>query len=228
MIRLVAHWVGQGRSSMEILGHAADWTLAGYTVQQTRAEVVVAIEGARTRWGVPDTDQTVAKEPSTPFGEALFDPWGELKAPPFPIDALPDVAARLRRRARPHHGRRSLRARLGCVVSLQRSAGRTHPLADENTRHVLDGPSIALGRPDRRTQHQEDTHPQRDLGATSDAPNRRRARLHGPTGAEWKRLPKAEREDVSPPPLPTRLIVQRRHHREAYKTSSPTRIAAWR
>ena len=127
MIRLVAHWVGQGRSSMEILGHAADWTLAGYTVQQTHAEVSKAIEGARTRWGVPDTDPNVAKEPSTPFGEALFDPRGRTQGAPIPHRCPAGCAARLRRRARPHHGRRSLRARLGRVVSLQRRAGRTSP-----------------------------------------------------------------------------------------------------
>ena len=38
-----------------------------------------------------------------------------------------------------------------------------------------------------------------------DAPNRRRARLHGPTGAV-ETPAKSRAEDVSPPPLPTRLI----------------------
>lgn len=56
MIQLVAHWVGQGRSSIEIMGHCEGWTLAGYTHDQTRREVLKAIEGARQKWNVPDVD----------------------------------------------------------------------------------------------------------------------------------------------------------------------------
>lgn len=56
MIQLVAHWVGHGRSSAEIMGHCEGWTLAGYTHDQTRREVQKAIEGARQKWNVPDDD----------------------------------------------------------------------------------------------------------------------------------------------------------------------------
>lgn len=63
MIQLVAHWVGAGRSSVEIMGHCADWTLPGFTLQQTRAEVAKAIEGARQKWHVPDADPVLSGEP---------------------------------------------------------------------------------------------------------------------------------------------------------------------
>jgi hypothetical protein len=56
MIRLVAHWIANGRSSAEILGHAEGWTLPGYTFDQTRREVAKAIEGARLKWNVPEID----------------------------------------------------------------------------------------------------------------------------------------------------------------------------
>ena len=91
MIRLVAHWVGQGRSTIEIMGHAADWTLPGFTVQQTRSEVGKAIESARLKWGVPDQEAPISGEPEKPFGDAIIDPWGELTPPAFPVHALPGV-----------------------------------------------------------------------------------------------------------------------------------------
>lgn len=56
MVQLVAHWVGQGRSTVEIMGHCEGWTMAGYTHDQTRREVAKAIEGARQKWNVPDVD----------------------------------------------------------------------------------------------------------------------------------------------------------------------------
>ena len=59
VIELVAHWIGRGWSSEEILGHCPDWTLPGYTVADTRREVVAAIRGAREKWGRPDTDHVI-------------------------------------------------------------------------------------------------------------------------------------------------------------------------
>lgn len=94
VVRLVAHWVGRGFSTAEILGHAPDWTLSGYTVAHTRAEMTKAIEGARLKWGVPDQETVVGSEPTKPFGESIIDPWGNLEPPPFPIDALPEILRR--------------------------------------------------------------------------------------------------------------------------------------
>lgn len=59
MIQLVAHWVGQGRSTVEIMGHCEGWTMSGFTHDQTRREVAKAIEGARQKWQVPDVDPTL-------------------------------------------------------------------------------------------------------------------------------------------------------------------------
>lgn len=54
MIRLVAHWVGRGWSNVEILGQAPNLTLPDYTVEQTRAEMLQAINGARNKWGIQE------------------------------------------------------------------------------------------------------------------------------------------------------------------------------
>lgn len=67
VVRLVAHWVGQGRSSAEIMGHCEGWTLPGWTHAQTRAEVAKAIQGAREKWHVPDTDPVVNENVTEAF-----------------------------------------------------------------------------------------------------------------------------------------------------------------
>lgn len=59
MIELVAHWIGQGRSTAEIMGHCEGWTLPGYSHDQTRREVAKAIEGARQKWNTPDVDPVI-------------------------------------------------------------------------------------------------------------------------------------------------------------------------
>lgn len=101
MIRLVAHWVGRGWSTYEILGHCADWTLPGYTARQTQDEVRKAIDGARSKWGVADVDQVVEADPSKPFGDSIFDPWGEPVPPDFQTRLLPGILQRyVERRAR--------------------------------------------------------------------------------------------------------------------------------
>jgi hypothetical protein len=58
MVRLVAHWIGRGWSDVEILSAAASFTLPGYTAAQTEAEVRQAIDGARRKWGVADSEPT--------------------------------------------------------------------------------------------------------------------------------------------------------------------------
>ena len=56
VIRLVAHWVGRGWSSVEIQTACEAFTQPGYTHEQTRREVAKAIEGARHKWAAPDVD----------------------------------------------------------------------------------------------------------------------------------------------------------------------------
>lgn len=89
MVRLVAHWIGRGWSNAEILAASECLTLSGFTISQTRAEVMKAIEGGRARWGVPDLDHIIAADPDKPFPDKVYDPWDTLRAPAFPIHALP-------------------------------------------------------------------------------------------------------------------------------------------
>lgn len=83
MIRLVAHWVGRGWSTAEILLAAEGLTLPGYTVQQTRQEVAKAIESARQKWGAPDQDEAVS-EPAPDGVWQIADPWREADIAPRP------------------------------------------------------------------------------------------------------------------------------------------------
>jgi hypothetical protein len=54
VLHLVAHWVGRRWSDGEILATAAQLTLDGYTVEQTTAEMLEMIEGARVKWDMPN------------------------------------------------------------------------------------------------------------------------------------------------------------------------------
>jgi Bifunctional DNA primase/polymerase, N-terminal len=54
VLHLVAHWVGRRWSDGEILATAADLTLKGYAIEQTTAEMLKMIEGARAKWDLPD------------------------------------------------------------------------------------------------------------------------------------------------------------------------------
>lgn len=60
VIRLVASYVGKGLSDTEIHSLTDPLTLAGYTVEQTRAEVQTAITGARRKGWTPEPAQTFA------------------------------------------------------------------------------------------------------------------------------------------------------------------------
>jgi hypothetical protein len=82
VIRLVASYVSRGLSDAEIHGLTDPLTLAGYTVEQTRREVQVAIDGARRKgW------TGAAAEPQKPTTEAIQD---------FPITSSADFLADLR------------------------------------------------------------------------------------------------------------------------------------
>lgn len=58
MVRVVGSWVTRGWSNAEIMLACPAITLHGYTVDQTRAEVAKAIEGARRKWSIADTVPT--------------------------------------------------------------------------------------------------------------------------------------------------------------------------
>ena len=77
VIRLVAIWVSRGWSTLEILIASEAFTLVGYTHEQTRREVIKAIEGARLKWSLPDADYNT--------DGATADP---LSFPATPLDGL--------------------------------------------------------------------------------------------------------------------------------------------
>jgi len=54
VLSLVAHWIGRRWSDGEILATAAQLTLDRYTIEQTTAEMLQMIEGARAKWDRPD------------------------------------------------------------------------------------------------------------------------------------------------------------------------------
>lgn len=56
MIRLVAHLAAKGRSSAEIMALADHITLPGFSIDQTRREMVTALQGARAKWALPEPD----------------------------------------------------------------------------------------------------------------------------------------------------------------------------
>lgn len=67
MIRLVAHWLGRSWSNAEILIACEALTLPGYTHEQTRDDVLKAIDGGRKRWNIPEEDHEVGDGESGPL-----------------------------------------------------------------------------------------------------------------------------------------------------------------
>jgi hypothetical protein len=61
MVRLTGHWISRNLTDAEILTIAMPLTLSGYTVEQTRTEVVKMIEGGRAKWNVPNQTQILDK-----------------------------------------------------------------------------------------------------------------------------------------------------------------------
>lgn len=53
---LTAHWAGIGWSNVEILAMADHLTLAGYSVEETRKDMLRLTEDARSKWNFPDPD----------------------------------------------------------------------------------------------------------------------------------------------------------------------------
>ena len=67
MLRMVGHWIARGWSDAEILAAAEAFTLAGYTVVDTRRDVTRMIEGGRSKWAVPDPDTRFDGDDNTRF-----------------------------------------------------------------------------------------------------------------------------------------------------------------
>lgn len=102
VIRLVASYVSRGLSDGEIHALTDPLTLAGYTVEQTRAEVQTAIDGARRKGWTPEAQPAPSFAPvpqiatlSSPQsvtspGDSVT-PDASFDAPPVPALAFPTV-----------------------------------------------------------------------------------------------------------------------------------------
>lgn len=62
MIKLVAHLASLGRSTPEIMAMAESITLPGYTADQTRRDMHQALQGARSKWGLPEPQEVTIEE----------------------------------------------------------------------------------------------------------------------------------------------------------------------
>lgn len=93
IIRLVASYVSKGLTDAEIHGLTDHMTLPGYSVDQTRAEVQKAIDGARSKGWAPEPAPELRTEPATTPPQAdeapapvkiPFIPWAEIDLEQIP------------------------------------------------------------------------------------------------------------------------------------------------
>lgn len=94
MIRLVGHLASIGRTSAEILALADHITLPGFSVAQTNKEMEIALQGARTKWALPEPqDDVAAEEAVREEADAIFPllDLDELEALPPPEYLIDDL-----------------------------------------------------------------------------------------------------------------------------------------
>lgn len=206
MIRLVAHWVGRGWSTQEILTAAEAFTLPGYTVDATLREVTAAINGARTKWGVADRDTLISTTLENQFPSEVIDPWDTLVAPPFPIDALPGILrAYTESRARVVGADPcaiAWSALSACSAAINGSTRVRMKLLDRWSEPPAMWVAL-LGRPStKKTPIISDAwRPLTELQNVA-------LRAYRDQMAYWKALPKDTRAVTPEPPKPRRLVAQ--------------------
>ena len=125
VVELVAHWIGRGWSSEEIMGHCPDWTLPGWTVEQTRREVAAAIRGGREKWGVADTDPVTGKAATETLPPILDAPafLATFTMPDYLIDGIIQ-RGRLHALTSPTgHGKTAVALFLACMMAMARNIG---------------------------------------------------------------------------------------------------------
>lgn len=83
LVALIAHLVTSGYADAVILAMAGELTLPGWTVDQTRADMVTMIEGARRKW-TPNDDETEDFDAPPPIQEL-----GEWDAGEMDYDTIP-------------------------------------------------------------------------------------------------------------------------------------------
>lgn len=90
---LVAHLAGIGTPSPVILALAAEITLPGYAVEQTRSDMAVALRGAREKWGIVEPDEPALIEQRTEEREGVFTflTLDQLEALPPPTYIIADL-----------------------------------------------------------------------------------------------------------------------------------------
>lgn len=97
MIRLVAHLAAKGRTSAEIMALADHITLPGYSPAQTQREMMAALQGARTKWALPEPqDEPVeAEEREREEADSIFDllDVDQLESMPPPTWLIHDMIA---------------------------------------------------------------------------------------------------------------------------------------
>jgi hypothetical protein len=64
LLQLIAHWIGRGWSDAEIFATAAQLTLPGFGVEDTRADMAQMIAGARAKWARPNQPHTLGASPN--------------------------------------------------------------------------------------------------------------------------------------------------------------------
>lgn len=95
MIRLVGHLAAKGRANAEVLAMAEHITLPGYTVEQTRREMMQALQSARVKWALPEPEdnpveqEEAAREPADSVFDLLdFDQLEALPPPTWLVHEL--------------------------------------------------------------------------------------------------------------------------------------------
>lgn len=125
MIELVAHWVGIGRSSVEILATAEHLTLAGYTHEDTRSEMAKAIEGARRKWNIPDTDPAVGdkQEEAVPGILTAAEFMAGFVPPDYILDGIMQRGRLYSLTSPTGHGKTAVALYVGCMIAAGRDIG---------------------------------------------------------------------------------------------------------
>lgn len=95
MNRLVAHLACTGRSTAEIMAMAEHLTLPGFTVDQTRYDMMQSLAGAKKKWTLPEPSKLLleaeetAREPADSIFEMLdFDQMDDMPPPSWLVDDL--------------------------------------------------------------------------------------------------------------------------------------------
>lgn len=123
MIVLVAKWIDRGFSNAEILGHAADWMLPGYSLADTRKEIAKAIDGARGKYGRAEVDPLVTDVPTRPAILTLTEFMATFTAPDYLIAGIIQRGRLYALTAPTGHGKTAVALFLAFMLAAGRAIG---------------------------------------------------------------------------------------------------------